>query len=370
MFNFKKTQDESYKIKNIMKKRFEKYFSINPINTILMLLLIGLGFGLYSYFSNINPENDKLYFLAIIPIIGIINLIIGRWEFTILSIFIASGIASILNDFKAIYMIIPVNLALTISPMFQMIKEWDRAVILRFGKFKKIKGPGLFIIVPFADTINKIVDLRIRVTDFEAETTLTKDSVSVIVDALCFWMIWDPEKAILEVQNYTDAVVLSAQAALRDAIGKTSLTKLLEKREEVAESIRKIVDKKTSEWGITIQSIDITDIIIPKVLLDALSKKAQAEREKESRILLGEAEIEVANKLLDASKIYGRDKNSLKLRALNILLEGLKAGNSMLMVPSSIVDKENLNSLFGVQALAEINKLKKKNKKKNKEEIK
>lgn len=364
--NFK-TNKNGYKIKNIMKKKiFVKDFGINPFNIIILILFYASSFILYYLFGGdiTNIDLQSSYIFLIIPFLGILNLAIGKWEISIIYIILTSALSMSMISKGAVFFTIPSIFAIIFPPMFQITKEWDRAVILRFGKFNKVKGPGLFIILPFSDSINRKVDLRIRVTDFEAETTLTKDSVSVIVDALAFWMIWDAEKAILEVENFIDAVVLSAQAALRDAIGKNSLTTLLEKREEVAESIRQMVDRKTNEWGITIQSIDITDIIIPHELLDVLSKKAQAEREKQSRIILGEAEVEVSKKIVEAAEIYKNNETALRLRGMNILYEGLKSGNSMMMVPSSILDSKNMDNLFGIQALNEINKNKKKQKKK------
>lgn len=241
------------------------------------------------------------------------------------------------------------------APFIQVAKEWERAVVLRLGKFKKVKGPGLFILFPFIDTVTKIVDMRIRVTDFVAETTLTRDSVPVTVDALAFWLVWDAEKAILEVENYIDAVVLSSQTALREAISKNDLSALLENSNEIREIIRQEVDRKTTEWGITIQNIEITEIKVPEALQELLSKTAQAEREKKARILLGEAEIELAKKYVEASAIYGDDKNSLRLRSMSIINEGLKNGNSMIL-PEGVVDKLDKDGVLGLSALNEVRK--------------
>jgi len=240
-----------------------------------------------------------------------------------------------------------------LAPAVQKLEEWERAIVLRFGNFYKVRGPGLFLVLPFADRVASVVDLRIRVTDFSAETTLTRDSVTVTVDALCFWMVWDAEKAVCEVQNYEEAVVLSSKTALRNAVSKNDLSAFLERGDEIEEQIRAEVDQKTTEWGITVQHIEITDIQIPEGLQDSLSRLAQAEREKKSRILLAEAEIEIAHRFEEAAKIYRSDPAAMKLKSLSILGEGLKAGTSMILVPDSIAEELKSKDLFGLEALGE-----------------
>jgi len=234
--------------------------------------------------------------------------------------------------------------------------EWERAIVLRFGKFLKVKGPGLFFLLPLADRINQIVDIRIRVSDFSTQKTLTGDSVTVNVDAICFWLVWDPQKAVLEVENYVDAVVLSSKTALRNAISNNDLSTFLERSDIIEKQIQEDVDKKTTEWGITVLHIEITDIQIPEALQDSLSRVAQAEREKKGRILLAEAEIEIAHKLEEASKIYKSNEPAMKLKILSILNEGLKAGNSMMLVPNTITEELKTTDIFGLQALSEIKK--------------
>jgi regulator of protease activity HflC (stomatin/prohibitin superfamily) len=218
------------------------------------------------------------------------------------------------------------------------LDEWERAIILRFGFFHKVKGPGIVFLIPLADRIAARVSLRIRVTDFSAQETLTRDSVTVTVDALCFWLVWDPEKAILEVEDYEDAVVLSSMTALRNAVSSHDLSTFLEHGEVIQKQIQEEVDRKTTEWGITIQHIEITDIQIPPALQDSLSRLAQAEREKKGRVLLAEAEIEIAAKLEAAAAVYAGSEPALKLKILSILNEGLKAGNSVMLIPHSIVE--------------------------------
>jgi regulator of protease activity HflC (stomatin/prohibitin superfamily) len=248
--------------------------------------------------------------------------------------------------------------AVLIIPSVRKVDEWERAIVLRFGRFHKAKGPGLFFLIPLADHIVQRVDLRIRVTDFSAQETLTKDSVTVTVDAICFWLVWDSEKAILEVENYREAVILSAKTALRNSVSSYDLTTFLEHGELIQKRIQEEVDRKTTEWGITIQHIEITDIQIPEELQDSLSRLAQAEREKKGRILLAEAEIEIARKLEEAVSIYAKNEPAMKLKILSILNEGLKAGNSMMLVPSAITEELKANDIFGLQALTELRRKK------------
>ncbi|MDR0389007.1 MAG: slipin family protein [Spirochaetaceae bacterium] len=232
--------------------------------------------------------------------------------------------------------------------------EWERAIVLRLGRFYKVQGPGLFFLIPLLDRIAEVVDIRTRVTDFSAQETLTLDSVTVTVDALCFWLVWDPEKAILEVEHYEEAVVLSSKTALRNAISSHDLSTFLAHGELIQKQIQEDVAKKTTEWGITIQHIEITDIQIPEALQDSLSRMAQAEREKKGRVLLAEAEIEIARKLEEAMTVYAGDQGALKLKILSILNEGLKAGNSMMLVPNSIADELKSRDIFGLAALNEL----------------
>jgi regulator of protease activity HflC (stomatin/prohibitin superfamily) len=234
--------------------------------------------------------------------------------------------------------------------------EWERAVVLRLGKFHAVRGPGFFFKIPFIDKIASLIDIRIRVTDFSAQETLTLDSVTVTVDAICFWLVWDPEKAALEVENYPEAVILSSKTALRNAVSSHALSTFLERGDLIAKQLQEEVDRKTTEWGITVQYIEITDIQIPARLQDSLSRIAQAEREKKARILLAEAEIEIAKKLEAAAAIYSKDGDAMKLKVLSILNEGLKAGNSMLLVPSSITEELKTKDVFGLEALGELRK--------------
>ena len=245
-------------------------------------------------------------------------------------------------------------------------KEWERAIVLRLGKFHKVKGPGVFFILPLVEQVYKTIDIRIRVSDFYAQETLTGDSVTVGVDAFCFWLVWDPQKAALEVENYEEAMALASKAALRNVISKNDLSTFLARGDLIEKQIQEEVEKQTTEWGISVQYIEITDIQIPLELQDSLSRMAQAEREKKARILLAEAEIEIAGKLQEAISIYAKNEGAMKLKILSILNEGLKAGNSMMLVPNSIAEELETRDVFGLAALNELNKQKAEKEKKSK----
>jgi len=235
-------------------------------------------------------------------------------------------------------------------------KEWERVVVLRLGKFHRVKGPGLFLLIPLVDQVYRTIDIRIRVTDFYAQETLTGDSVTVRADAFCFWLVWDPQKAALEVEDYEEAVTLASKAALRNAIAKNDLNTFLARGDLIEKQIQEEVEKQTTEWGITVQYVEITDIQIPPALQDSLSRMAQAEREKKARVFLAEAEIEIARKLEEAIDVYAKNEGAMKLKILSILNEGLKAGNSMMLVPNSIAEELKTNDIFGLQALNELKK--------------
>ena len=250
-------------------------------------------------------------------------------------------------------------IALLLVSSLRKAYEWERVIVLRLGKFHKVRGPGLYVLFPLIDHVYRVIDIRIRVLDFYSQETLTGDSVTVNVDAFCFWLVWDPQKAALEVEDYEEAVALASKAALRNVISKNDLTTFLARGDLIEKQIQQEVEKQTVDWGISVQYIEITDIQVPQPLQDSLSRIAQAEREKKGRTLLAEAEIEIARKLEEAITIYAKDQNALKLRILSILNEGLKSGNSMMLVPNSITDELKTKDIFGLQALNEIKKGKK-----------
>jgi uncharacterized membrane protein YqiK len=252
-------------------------------------------------------------------------------------------------------LVLLVIVAFFIARTIHVADQWEKAVVLRMGKFKGLKGPGIFFIIPILDKIDKYIDQRVRVTDFKADQTLTKDTVPVNVDAVVYWTVWDVEKAALEVQDYQIAISYIAQTTLRDMIGKNELAELLQEREKVADDLQKILDQNTNPWGITCQTVGIKDIIIPQNLADAMSKEAQAERERRARVILGTAEVEIAEKFAKASEQYRNNPVALHLRGMNMLFEGLKEKGSMVIVPSSALDSMNLGAMGGLISLAKTN---------------
>ena len=236
----------------------------------------------------------------------------------------------------------------------KVANEWEKAVVLRAGKFRGLRGPGLFWVVPVLDTIPVWIDHRVMVTPFNAEKTLTKDTVPVDVDAVLFWVVWDAKKAALEVEDYRAAIAWAAQTALRDIIGKMMLADILVGREAIDHELQKIIDERTTPWGVSVNSVEIRDIIIPQELEDAMSRQAQAERERQARVILGESERQIAESFADAAKSYHGDPTALHLRAMNMLFEGLKEKGALVIVPSSAVDTMNLGGLSGMTALAQV----------------
>jgi len=230
--------------------------------------------------------------------------------------------------------------------------QWEKGVVLRLGRFAGLRGPGLFWIVPIVDRIPLWIDHRVMVTPFSAEKTLTKDTVPVDVDAVLFWLVWDAEKAALEVEDYRAAIAWAAQTALREVIGQMPLADILVGRARMDEDLQKIIDARTTPWGITVQSVEIRDVVIPQDLEDAMSRQAQAERERQARVILGESEKQIAQSFADASQAYRDNPTALHLRAMNMLFEGLKEKGALVIVPSSAVDTMNLGGLSGMVSLA------------------
>jgi len=233
----------------------------------------------------------------------------------------------------------------------KIAKQWERAVVLRLGKYTGLRGPGLFWITPFVETISIYIDQRVITTSFAAEETLTSDTVPVNVDAVLFWMVHDSEKAALEVQDYAQAVSWAAQTGLRDIIGRTSLTDLLRGREKIESELQALIDQRSNPWGVTVQSVEMRDIVIPASLQDAMSREAQASREKSARIILGQAEVEIAQLFFEAAKSYENNPTALHLRAMNILYEGLKEKGALMVVPSNVVESMGLGGMLGAAAL-------------------
>jgi len=272
---------------------------------------------------------------------------------------IVSGILAIMFYLQYLdikLLIASLILTILITSSIKIADQWEKAVLLRMGKYIGLKGPGIFFILPILDKVIDYVDQRVRVNDFKADQTLTKDTVPVNVVAALYWTVWDVEKAALEVQDYMTSVQYIAQTGLRDAIGKHDLAELLQDRDKIAEDLQKLLDEFTNPWGITCQTVGIKDITIPQGLSDAMSKQAQAERERKARVILGTAETEIAEKFAKASESYLNNPVALQLRAMNLIGEGLKEKGSMIIVPSSALDAMNLGGISGITSLSQLNK--------------
>jgi regulator of protease activity HflC (stomatin/prohibitin superfamily) len=248
-------------------------------------------------------------------------------------------------------LIVAALIGLLLMPAPKIAQQWERAVVLRFGRYVGLRGPGLFWIVPFIDRVSSVIDQRTIASGFAAEQTLTADTVPVNVDAVLFWMVHDAEKAALEVQDYARAVAWAAQTALRDIIGRTTLAELLRGREQVQIELQKLIDERSNPWGVTVSSVEMRDVVIPGELQDAMSRQAQAEREKQARIILGQAELEIAASVAEAAKSYQDNPTALHLRAMNMLYEGLKEKGALMLIPSSAVESMGMGGLMGAAAL-------------------
>jgi len=233
----------------------------------------------------------------------------------------------------------------------KVVKQWEKVAVLRLGRYTGLRGPGLFHIIPIIDTLSQYVDQRVRVVNVSAESTLTRDTVPANVDAIVFWMVWNPEKTILEVQDFNEAIKLSAQTALRESIGRHELAKMITERETLGRELQHILDEKTNPWGITVQSVEVRDVTIPQGLEDAMSRQAQAERERQARIILGQAETEISEKFVQASEAYRENPVALHLRAMNMLYEAIKERGSMVIVPSSAVETMGLGGSLATESL-------------------
>jgi len=290
---------------------------INSFALLIFFVLFGIGLGLAFLFSDLSSNNPEGVW------IGIISFVV----------------------------------AAIVSSSVKVADQWDRAVILRLGHYYSLKGPGLFFIIPVIDNIPYWIDIRVITTTFRTEKTLTKDTVPVDVDAVLFWKVIDPKKAALDVADYKSAISWAAQTALRDVIGKTMLSDMLEGREKISSELQKIIDERTEPWGINVISVEVKDVLIPPALEDAMSMQAQAERERQARVILGDSERQVAEKFAEAAKTYTNNPTALHLRAMNMLYEGLKQNSTIVVVPSSALESMQLGGLAGMTALTmEVNK--------------
>ena len=233
-----------------------------------------------------------------------------------------------------------------------VVDQWEKVAVLRFGRYRGLRGPGLFFIIPVVDTLSRYVDQRVRVHSVSAESTLTRDTVPVNVDAIVFWLVWNAEKSILEVENFIDAINLSAQTALRESIGRHELAQMVTEREVMGHELQRILDEKTNPWGITVQSVEIRDVRIPQSLEDAMSQRAQAERERQARVILGDAEVQVSEKFAEASRVYNDNPGALHLRGMNMLYEAIREKGAMVLVPSSAIETMGLGGTLATAAIA------------------
>jgi len=266
-----------------------------------------------------------------------------------------AGLMALLPLAASVGWIVPAAAAVVgglIASSMKFADQWERAVVLRLGKYRGLRGPGMFWVIPVIDRIPYHIDQRIRTTDFGAESCLTKDTVPVNVDAIAFWVVYDAERAALEVQAYREAVVLAAQTALRDAIGKHDLAELIQSRRELGAILQEALDRKMHDWGVQVQSVEIRDVIIPQGLEEAMSRQAQAERERQARIILGTAEAEIASKFVEAAETYRENPVALNLRAMNMLYESIAKRGSLMVVPSGMADSLNTGNLLGLAGAA------------------
>jgi regulator of protease activity HflC (stomatin/prohibitin superfamily) len=324
-------------------------FRFAPLNTLLLVLIVVAGLTAH---LNVHEFTMNAVGLSLGTALGLAILL--RWT-QVWEAVVILGTAACLAFFLHLrpdseILLASIIVALLVAPSVQIAYQWERAVLLRFGRFRGLRKSGLFVVVPVIDKVAQFVDQRIRVTDFSAETTLTADTVPVNVDAIAFWMVWDAEKSVLEVEHFESAVVMAAQTALRNAIGKNDLSVLLSERDRLGQEIQETLGQKTNAGGITIEAVEIRDIIIPKGLEDAMSRQAQAERERQSRIILGTAETEIAEKFAKASAHYQDNSVALHLRAMNMVYEGLRQKGSMIIVPSTAVETMGLGALGGLTA--------------------
>jgi regulator of protease activity HflC (stomatin/prohibitin superfamily) len=233
-----------------------------------------------------------------------------------------------------------------------IVDQWEKVAVLRFGRYRGLRGPGLFLIIPIVDTLSRYVDQRVRVTTVSAESTLTRDTVPVNVDAIIFWLVWNAEKSILEVEDFTQAITLGSQTALRESIGRHQLAQMITDRETLGKELQKILDEKTNPWGITVQSVEIRDVRIPQALENAMSQQAQAERERQARVILGEAEVQVSEQFAQASRVYNDNPGALHLRGMNMLYEAIREKGAMVLVPSSAIETMGLGGTLATASLA------------------
>jgi SPFH domain/Band 7 family protein len=334
-------------------RRHRGNFRFNTISALALGLFLGIGLGLQGSLMSL-PESDVVAQIVAGVLSGAVLLfILPYWPMVIALVAATWATLPVLFDVDLQLLAGVISIGFMIAPGLEVINQWDKIVVLRLGKFHKVRGPGMLLLLPLLDTVAGYVDTRIRATDFSAEMSLTRDTVPVNVDALAFWMIWDAERAILEVQDFKAAVTLSAQTALRASIGANDLSTLLSERDRLGDEIKEIVDAKTNPWGISILSVEFKEILIPKELEDALSRQAQASRERNARIILGSAEADLAKSFRKAADQYRDDPIALQLRAMNMIYEGIRNKGGLVLVPASALETMNLGTVLGAKAYSD-----------------
>ena len=267
-------------------------------------------------------------------------------------VFFAGGLLVAKVTGSAIWTILGAAIGLYLLFAIKVVDQWQKVALLRFGRYQGLRGPGLFFIIPIAEQLSRYVDQRIRVTTVSAESTLTRDTVPVNVDAIVFWLVWNAEKSILEVEDFLQAITLSSQTALRESIGRHQLAEMITDRDTLGRELQKILDEKTTPWGITVQSVEVRDVRIPQALENAMSQQAQAERERQARVILGEAEVQVSEQFAQASRVYENSPGALHLRGMNMLYEAIREKGAMVIVPSSAVETMGLGGILATTTLS------------------
>lgn len=367
LFNFgsRKDAEANPRIKNPPVRIRSEDFSFSIFSFLLMFTIASIGAAASGLiFGSLSPA-VLIRGYAALALVALLYALIPSWNALLYAVlimmaalFAATGLRGVWSllgyvpDVSQLPFIAGVMLAVVAGPSVQVVSQWDKVLVLRLGRFHKVKGPGPILLAPLIDRCAAVVDTRIRVTDFSAERILTRDTVPIHVDALAFWMIWDAQKAILEVEDFLEAVTLSAQTALRDSVGKYSLSTLLAERDTLYREIQGILDAKTNPWGITILSVEFVDIQLPKDLEDVMSKQAQAEREKQARILLAEAERDVAAQFVAAAETYCGKPEALRLRGMAMVYDAIKTRGSMVLLPSGALQDMNIGSVLGTVGLS------------------
>ncbi len=327
-------------------------FRFNVLSLLIILVAVGLGSGLELVLGGPVAAEDLAPVVGIAVGAAVLLFVLRYWAFVLIVVGSVSSAAGMLLDAVPVWLMVTLAIGFLLAPAVEIVKQWDKIVILRLGKFHHVGGPGPLVILPIFDSVAGYVDTRIRVTDFSAEQSLTRDTVPVNIDALAFWMIWDAGRAILEVQKFEPAVILSAQTALRATIGANDLSTLLSERERLGREIQQIVDAKTNPWGITILSVEFKEILIPKELEDALSREAQADRERNARVILSGTEADIAPTFKSAADAYRDDPVALQLRAMNMVYESMRTKGGLVIVPSEALKGMNLGTVLGAKAYA------------------